>query len=74
MQAKEKFSLKDELFNPKKVHQIASEIKAVHEAFEQEKLEVEVTEKFPTLELKERIAHIGEMIYLVSMWRRRTSC
>ena len=61
MKSKEKFSLKDELFNPKKVHQIASEIKAVHEAFEQEKFEAEVLEKFPILELKERIAHIGEM-------------
>jgi len=56
-----KFSLKDELFNPKKVHQIASEIKAVYRAFEQEKFEKEVTDKFSELELKERIAHIRNM-------------
>jgi len=56
-----KFSLKDELFNPEKVHQIASEIKAVYKAFEQEKFEKEVTDKFSELELKERIAHIRDM-------------
>jgi 3-methyladenine DNA glycosylase AlkC len=56
-----KFSLKDELFNPQKVHKIASEIKAVYEAFEQEKFEKEVTDKFLELELKERIAHIRNM-------------
>jgi len=56
-----KFSLKDELFNPTKVHQIASEIKEVYKAFEQEKFEKEVTDKFSELELKERIAHIRNM-------------
>jgi hypothetical protein len=39
MKTKEKFSLKDELFNPKKVHQIASEIKEVYTPFEQEEFE-----------------------------------
>jgi len=57
-----KFSLKDELFNPTKVHQIASEIKAVYKAFEQEKFEKEVTDNFSELELKERIAHIRNML------------
>lgn len=57
----EKFSLKDELFNPEKVHKIAFEIKAVYEKFEKEKFEKEVTEKFSVLELKERIAHIRNM-------------
>ena len=57
----EKFSLKDELFNPKKVHQIASEIKEVYASFEQDKFEKEVTEKFDELELKERISHIASM-------------
>jgi 3-methyladenine DNA glycosylase AlkC len=61
MQTKEKFSLKDELFNPKKVHQIASEIKNVYASFEQEKFEEEVLSKFLELELKERIAHIRNM-------------
>ena len=57
----EKFSLKDELFNPKKVHQIASEIKDAYSTFEQEKFEAEVTDRFSELELKERIAHIRDM-------------
>ena len=57
----EKFSLKDELFNPKKVHQIASEIKGAYMPFEQEAFEKEVTDKFDELELKERIAHIRDM-------------
>ncbi|HHC11373.1 MAG TPA: hypothetical protein ENK79_01910 [Campylobacterales bacterium] len=56
-----KFSLKDELFNPKKVHQIASEIKSVYATFEQGKFEKEVVDKFPELELKERIIHIRNM-------------
>ncbi len=58
----EKFSLKDELFNPKKVRQIASEIKAVYTSFKQDSFEKEVTEKFDELELKERIFHISSML------------
>lgn len=58
----EKFSLKDELFNPKKVHQIASKIKGVYGTFEQEAFEREVTNKFEELELKERIAYIRNML------------
>ena len=71
----EKFSLKNELFNPKKVNQIASEIKAVYADFEQEKFEKEVTEKFPELELKERIAHIRDMFakYLLSDYVEATN-
>jgi 3-methyladenine DNA glycosylase AlkC len=57
----EKFSLKDELFNPRKVHQIASEIKEAYASFEQEAFEKEVVDKFHELELKERIAHIRDM-------------
>jgi len=71
----EKFSLKDELFNPQKVHQIASEIKAVYAGFQHEKFEKEVTEKFPDLELKERIAHIRDMLahYLPSDYVEATN-
>ncbi|HHD82250.1 MAG TPA: DNA alkylation repair protein [Campylobacterales bacterium] len=58
----EKFSLKDELFNPQKVNQIATEIKNVYQAFEQEAFEKEVTDAFKELELKERIAHIRDML------------
>ncbi|CAA6817391.1 MAG: DNA alkylation repair enzyme [uncultured Sulfurovum sp.] len=58
----EKFSLKDELFNAQKVHQIASEIKKVSPSFEQKKFEEEVLIKFDELELKERIVHIRQML------------
>ena len=58
----EKFSLKDELFNLKKVYQIASEIQEAYVGFEQEKFEKEVTDKFHELELKERISHISNML------------
>ncbi len=58
---KEKFSLKDELFNSDKVHKIAVEIKAVYSAFDQKEFERDVLEAFPQLELKERIYHIRDM-------------
>ncbi len=59
---KEKFSLKDELFNPQKVHQIASEIKSVYPAFEQGNFETESIDAFSRLELKERIDHLRDML------------
>jgi len=75
MKTKEKFSLKDELFNPKKVNQIASEIKSAYAPFEQEKFEAEVVEKFGELELKERIAYIRDMFrkYLPSDYVEATN-
>ena len=39
---KEKFSLKDALYNPTKVQKIAAEIKAVYPDFQQEIFEKEV--------------------------------
>lgn len=59
---KEKFSLKDELFNPEKVHLIASEIKSVYPAFKKEDFETESLNAFPRLELKERIDHLRDML------------
>ena len=59
---KEKFSLKDALFNPQKVHQIASEIKSVYPAFAQENFEIESIDAFSRLELKERIDHLRDML------------
>ncbi len=59
----EKFSLKDELFNPEKVQKIALELKAVHQAFEVESFVEDVLVRFPELELKERIYHIRDMLY-----------
>ena len=61
---KEKFSLKDELFNPPKVEKLANEIAKVYPAFKDTDFTKEVLEKFPSLELKERIYHIREMLYL----------
>ena len=58
----EKFSLKDELFNPQKVNQIASEIKNIYEEFEQASFEKETVEAFENLELKERIYHIRDSL------------
>lgn len=61
MKTKEKFSLKDELFNPKKVEQIALEIHAVYVDFNKEDFMLETLRYFPKLELKERIFHIVAM-------------
>lgn len=71
---KEKFSLKDELFNPAKVQKIASEIQAVYADFAQEAFESEVASLFPQLELKERINHIRDMLakYLPDDYREAT--
>ena len=58
----EKFSLKDELFNEEKIHKIASDIKEIFPSFNQLSFEQETLEKFPNLELKERIYHIRDML------------
>ena len=61
---KEKFLLKDELFNQNKVHKIAKEIKEVYSSFKQEEFEEKVLQKFSKLELKERMYHIRDMLSL----------
>lgn len=61
---KEKFSLKDALYNPEKVQKIATEIQAVYPDFKQEDFEKEVLELFPELELKARMYHIRDMLRL----------
>ena len=58
----EKFFLKDELFNPKKVHLLASELKSVYPPFQQKEFESEVVSAFVELELKARITHIAKML------------
>ncbi len=63
MLKKEKFSLRDELYNPKKVEMIASEIKEVYPSFDANQFSKETLAKFPTLELKERIYHIRDMLH-----------
>ena len=60
---KEKFSLKDALFNPEKVHQLATEIKRVYADLDQEGFEKNITDSFPKLELKERIDHMSYMLF-----------
>lgn len=60
---KEKFSLKDALFNPEKVHQLAIEIKIVYADLDQESFEKDITDVFPKLELKERIDHMSDMLF-----------
>lgn len=60
---KEKFSLKDELFNVQKVGQIAGEIKEVYPSFDTLGFSKEVLDGFPALELKGRIYHIRDMLH-----------
>lgn len=68
----QKYSLKDELYNPQKVNQIASQIKAVYPDFEQERFEKDVVVRFPELELKDRMYHIRDMLhtYLPSQYEK----
>jgi len=60
---KEKFSLKDALFNAEKVQMLAKEIKAVYADFEEEAFVHDVLQAFPQLELKARIVHMSEMLF-----------
>ncbi len=71
---KEKFSLKDALYNSEKVQKIATEIKAVYPDFQQEVFEKDVLDPFPDLELKERMYHIRDMLtlYLPTDYREAT--
>ncbi len=57
-----KLLLKDELFNPKKVHLLANELKSVYPTFQQKEFELEVVSAFGKLELKARITHIAKML------------
>ena len=58
----EKFLLKDALFNAEKVGKIAEEIQKVYAPFEKQSFSQEVLEKFPQLELKERMYHIRDLL------------
>lgn len=59
----EKFSLKDHLFNPQKVAQLASEIKQAYPEYKDKKFQKEVVVEFPNLELKQRISHITSCLH-----------
>lgn len=52
------FSLKDHLFNPVKVRQLARELEQAWPAFPRAQFEQRVIQALPDLELKQRIAHI----------------
>ncbi len=58
----EKILLKDLLFNPKKVEQIAKDIHKAYPAFERESFVKVVVSRFPELELKARISWIAECL------------
>ena len=59
---KEKFSLKDHLFNAPKVALLANSIKNTYLTFEDAAFEREVLAAFPSLELKARIVHIRKCL------------
>ncbi len=59
---KEKFSLKDHLFNQEKVEYLASLIKPNCRKFKSQSFCRKVLDRFPELELKERIHHMAEML------------
>lgn len=69
---KEKFLLKDHLFNKKKVAGIATEIQQVYPAFRKDAFVRAVVAKFPELELKARIIWIADCLkkYLPSDYRQ----
>jgi len=71
---KKNFSLKDHLFNPTNVKQLASSIKGVYAKFQQEKFVEQVLKKFSQLELKQRISWISEnlKIFLPADFRKAT--
>ena len=58
---KPSFSLKDQLFNKEKVKYISGLIKNVYPDFLCENFETEILDKFPELELKQRISFISKM-------------
>ena len=58
-----KFSLKDELFNKEKVEFIGINIWKVYRDFNTDSFVAETVEKFPNLELKQRIHHICDMLH-----------
>ncbi len=56
---KEKFILKDQLFNERKITKIADDIQRVYSDFKREQFIQDVVQRFPELELKQRINHIS---------------
>ena len=63
MKAKSTFSLKDQLFNEGRVSHLAAQIERAHPAFPGDAFHRAVMGAFPSLELKQRIAHITAMLH-----------
>ena len=63
IKAEPTFSLKDRLFNEKKIKIIAGEIAAVHPAFEADRFTAKVAGKLPELELMDRLHWIRECLH-----------
>jgi 3-methyladenine DNA glycosylase AlkC len=70
-----KFSLKDSLFNRRKIEKIAAEIYAVYPGFDRAGFVSQTVAKFPGLELKARIVWIAEMLacFLPADFRQATT-
>lgn len=62
MKAKPSFSLKDQLFNPKKVAELAARVAVVYPPFPEATFCQTVTDAFPSLGLKQRIDHIARTL------------
>ena len=56
------FSLADDLFNAAKVRKLARALKQAHPPFNARRYETEALARFPELALKERIAHLVELL------------
>lgn len=70
----EKFVLKDFLFSPEKVQAVSERIKEVFPEFDEKNFKKDIVEKFPELELKQRISHMANMLkkYLPSDYTQAT--
>ncbi len=59
---KEKFSLKDQLFNPTKIGILSVSIQNIYKDFDRQSFEKEIVEQLPQLELKARINAISNAL------------
>ena len=73
--SEEKFSLKDHLFNRSKIKILAEQIKKIHPPFESTRFIRTTVQKFPELELKDRIRWIREQLkrFLPKDYRKSVS-
>ena len=62
IKAETTFSLKDDLFNPETLALLSKRIASVHRGFRRTKFEKQVLDRFPELELKQRIDWIVETL------------